>query len=167
MEGAFYDYYFTWGICDTSELYDMYYCERDVDCLRRIISKYVTTKHNIDRIYYVEDKDLEDKFRDLLWGHKVVQIRSICKRMKVRKVSKIKKKHDLIEAMISWIMKHNCRECELRSISRNNLTRLAYHFNIYLEGCINGDDIIDKVLKVVDKDKADWRWILDFDSDSE
>ena len=167
MEGAFYDYYFTWNICDTSELYEMYYCERDVDCLRRIISKYVTTNHNIDRIFYVEDKDLEDKFRDLLWGHTVVQIRSICKRMKVRKVSGIKKKHDLIEAMISWIMKHNCRECELRSIGRNNLTRLADHFDIYVGGCINGDDIIDKVLEVVDKDKADWRWILDFNSDSE
>ena len=167
MEGAFYDYYFTWGICDTSELYDMYYCERDVDCLRRIINKYITTNHNIGRKPHVEDKDLEDKFRDLLWGHKVVQLRSICKRMKVRKVSKIKKKHDLIEAMISWVMKHNCRECELRYIGRNNLTRLANNLRVDVELCIDGDDIIDKVLEVVDKDKADWRRIIDFDSDSE
>ena len=151
---------------DAYELYNMYYCERDVDCLRRIIIKYITTNHNIDRIYYVEDKDLEDKFRDLLWGRTVVQIRSICKRMKVRKVSGMKK-HDLIEAMISWIMKHNCRECELRSIDRNNLTRLADHFRIDVGDYVNGDDIIDKVLEVVDKDKADWRWILDFNSDSE
>ena len=167
MEGAFYDYYFTLNICDTSELYNMYYCERDVDCLRRIINKYVITKYDIDRTPHVEDKDLEDKFRDLLWGRTVVQIRSICKRMKVRKVSGIKKKHDLIEAMISWITKHNCRECELRSIGRNNLTRLADNLRIDVELCIDGDDIIDKVLEVIDKDKADWRCIIDFDSDSE
>ena len=151
---------------DIDDFYDMNYCEKGVDCLRRIINKYVTNEYDIDRIFYVVDKDLEDKFRDVLRGYTVVQIRSLCKRMKVRKVSGLKK-HELIEAIISWIMKHNCRECELRSIDRTNLTRLAEHFRIYVGSCIDGDDIIDKVLEVVDKNKADWRWIFEFESDSE
>ena len=152
---------------DIDDFYYMNDCEKGMDCLRRIISKYVTNKYNIDRIFYVADEDLEDKFRDVLWGYTVVQIRSLCKRMKVRKVSGIKKKHELIEAIISWIMKHNCRECELRSIDRTNLTRLAENFRINVGSCIDGDDIIDKVLEVVDKNKADWRWIFEFESDSE
>ena len=152
---------------DIDDFYYMNYCEKGVGCLRRIINKYIINKYNIDRIFYVADKDLEDKIRDVLRDYTVVQIRSLCKRMKVRKVSGIKKKHELIEAIISWIMKHNCRECELRSIDRTNLTRLAEHFRIYVGSCIDGDDIIDKVLEVVDKNKADWRWIFEFESDSE
>ena len=133
----------------------------------RIISKYVVNEYNINRIFYVSDNDLEDKFRDLLRDYTVVQIRSLCKRMKVRKVSGIKKKHELIEVIISWIMKHNCRECELRSIDRTNLTRLAEHFRVDVGSCIDGDVVINKILEVVDKDKADWRWIFEFESDSE
>ena len=82
-------------------------------------------------------------------------------------MSGIKKKHELIEAIISWIMKHNCRECELRSIDRTNLTRLAEHFRVDVGSCIDGDVVINKILEVVDKDKADWRWIFEFESDSE
>ena len=76
--------------CYDYDIDDIYYiddCERDVDCLRRIINKYIINKYNVDRIYYVADEDLEDKFRDVLKGYTVVQIRSLCKRMKVRKVS--------------------------------------------------------------------------------
>ena len=151
---------------DIDDFYYMNYCEKGVYCLRRIINKYIINKYNIDRIFYVVDKDLEDKFRDVLRGYTVVQIRSLCKRMKVRKVSGLKKR-ELIEAIISWIMKHNCRECELRSIDRTNLTRLAEHFRINVGSCIDGDDIIDKILEVVDKNKADWRWIFEFESESE
>ena len=156
------------GFCyDFDEFYYMNDCEEGVDCLRRIISKYVVNEYNINRIFYVSDNDLEDKFRSLLRDYTVVQIRSLCKRMKVRKVSGIKKKHELIEAIISWIMKHNCRECELRSVDRTNLTRLADHFGVDIGPCVDGDDVIDRVLEVVDKNKADWRWIFEFESESE
>ena len=153
--------------CDFDEFYCMNDCEEGVYCLRRIIRKYVVNEYNINRICCVANKDLEDNFRDVLKGYTVVQIRSLCKRMKVRKVSGIKKKHELIEAIISWIMKHNCRECELRSIDRTNLTRLAEHFGVDVGSCIDGDVVINKILEVVDKNKANWRWIFEFESDSE
>ena len=155
LENGCYDY-------DIDDIYYINDCERYVDCLRRIINIYIINKYNIDRIYYVADEDREDKFRDVLKGYTVVQIRSLCKRMKVRKVSGLKKL-ELIEAIISWIMEHRSRECELRSIGRTNLTRLAFHFRVDVGSSLDADDVVDKVLEVVDKNKADWRWIFEFE----
>ena len=55
--------------CDFDEFYYMNDCEEGVYCLRRIIRKYVVNEYNINRIFYVSDNDLEDKFRGLLKRH--------------------------------------------------------------------------------------------------
>ena len=148
--------------CYYYDIDDIDDCDRDVDCLRRIISKYIINKYNVDDIYYVADEDLEDKFRDVLKNYTVVQIRSLCKRMKVRKVSGLKKL-ELIEAVISWIMEHRSRECELRSIGRTNLLRLVDHFGIAVGFPLDIDEVINQVLEVIDKRNADWRWIFEFE----
>ena len=60
-------------------------------------------------------------------------------------------------------MEHRSRECELRSIGRTNLTRLAVHFGVDVGSSLDADEVINKVLEVVDKNKADWRWIFEFE----
>ena len=147
---------------DIDDIDDIDDCDRDVDCLRRIISKYIINKYNVNDLHYVADKDLEDKFRDVLRNYTVVQIRSLCKRMKVRKVSGLKKL-ELIEAIISWIMEHRSRECELRSIGQTNLLRLVDHFGIAVGFPLDIDEVINQVLEVIDKRNADWRWIFEFE----
>ena len=109
--------------------------ERKQDGLWVIVNEY-----DISKLYNVADECLEDKLRDILGMSTVVQIRSLCKRMGVRKVSGIKKKRELIDAVISWGKKQTGRECELRVCPREDQAGVAHAISpIFLKlGLVKG-----------------------------
>ena len=130
--------------------------ERKQDGLWVIVNEY-----DISELYKVADEYLEDKLRDILRKSTVVRIRSLCKRMGVRKVSGIKKKLELIDAVISWGKKQTGRECELRRYSRLELLRLTNEFGIAVEIPVDIDKVIKDIIEFMDAHKVDWFWIYE------
>ena len=124
--------------------------ERKQDGLWVIVNEY-----DISALYDVADEDLENKLRCVLGGFTVVQIRSLCKRMSVRRVSGIKKKHELIDAVISWGKKQTDRECELRRRSRLELLKLTNEFGIAVEIPVDIDKVIKDIIEFMDAHKVD------------
>ena len=121
----------------------------------------IINEYDISKLYDVADEDLEDKLRCVLGGFTVVQIRSLCKRMSIRKVSGIKKKHELIDAVISWGKKQTDKECELRRLSRLELLKLTNEFGIAVEIPVDIDKVIKDIIEFMDAHKVDWFWIYE------
>ena len=121
----------------------------------------IVNEYNISKLYDVADEDLEDKLRYVLGCFTVVQIRSLCKRMSVRKVSGIKKKHELIDAVISWGKKQTDKECELRRYNRLELFKLTNAFKIPVEIPVDVDKVVKDIIEFMDARKVDWFWIYE------
>ena len=116
----------------------------------------IVNEYDISKLYDVADEDLEDKLRCVLEGFTVVQIRLLCKRMSVRKVAGIKKKRELIDAVISWGKKQTDKECELRRRSRLELLKLTNEFEIAVEIPVDIDKVIKDIIEFMDAHKVDW-----------
>ena len=120
----------------------------------------IVNEYNISALYDVAYEDLEDKLRDILRMSTVVRIRSIFKRLGIRKVSGLKK-HELIDAVISWGKKQRGREGELRRIDRAKLIKLANDLGVGVEIPVDIDKVIKETLEAIDTRNIDWCWVYE------
>ena len=120
----------------------------------------IVNEYNISALYDVAYEDLEDELRDLLRMSTVVRIRSIFKRLGIRKVSGLKK-HELIDAVISWGKKQRGREGELRRIDRAKLIKLANDLGVGVEIPVDIDKVIKETLEAIDTRNIDWCWVYE------
>ena len=115
----------------------------------------IVNEYNISELYDVAYEDLEDKLRDVLRMSTVVRIRSLCKRFGIRKVSGLKK-HELIDAVISWGNKQRGREGELRRLRQSELIKLTNEFGISVEIPVDIEKVIKEIIEFMDTYNNDW-----------
>ena len=144
--GDYGDYYHDLDDIEESDESDD--CDDEVDGLRIIVNEY-----KISKLYNVADEELEDKLRHVLKCFTVVQIRSLCKRFVIKKVSALKK-HELIDAVISWGRNQKGRETRLRMINPAKLSLMANDLGIGVEIPIDVNKIIKDILELMDSRKV-------------
>ena len=127
---------------DLDDIDDIDESDEEEGSLRRIANEYNTIK-----LYNISDEELEDKLRDILRNSTVVQIRSLCKRLGIRKVSGLKK-HELIDEVISW--GNWDREGQLRRLHRAELIRIAKDLGVGVEMPFDIDKVIKDIIEFMD-----------------
>ena len=71
------------------------------------------------------------------------------------------KKHELIDAVISWGKKQRGREGELRRIDRAKLIKLANDLGVGVEIPVDIDKVIKETLEAIDTRNIDWCWVYE------
>ena len=127
--------------CD--DIDDIDECDEEVDGLRRIVNEC-----NLSALYDVADKDLEDELRDRLRMSTVVRIRSIVKKLGIRKVSGLRK-HKLIDAVISWGYKQSGMEGELRRMCPSKLIDFGNAFGVRVYIPVDKDKAVKEIIEAI------------------
>ena len=123
----------------------MNYDDDKVDGLRRIVEDC-----NLSSLFDVVDEDLEEALRDGLRMSNVVRIRSIAKELGIRKVSGLRK-HQLIDAVISWGYKQGGVEGELRRMHPSKLVELGNILGVRIYLPVDMDKVVKEFLEALDK----------------
>ena len=118
----------------------MNYDDDKVDGLRRIVEDC-----NLSALF---DEDLEEELRDGLRMSTVVRIRSIVKELGIRKVSRLRK-HELIEAVISWGYKQGGMEGELRRMYPSKLIDFGNAFGVRVYIPVDKDKVVKEILEAI------------------
>ena len=121
----------------------MNYDDDKVDGLRRIVEDC-----NLSSLFDVVDEDLEEALRDGLRMSSVVRIRSIVKELGIRKVSGLRK-HQLIEAVISWGYKQGGMEGELRRMHPSKLVELGNILGVRIYLPVDMDKVVKEFLEAI------------------
>ena len=115
------------------------------DGFRRLVEKC-----NLRNLFGVVEEDLEAALRDDFKASSVVRIRSIAKELGIRKLSG-RRKHQLIDAVISWGYEQRGREGELRRMRLSDLVELGNILGVRIYLPINMDDVVNEFLEASDK----------------
>ena len=129
MEGVYYYDYDDLKDSDDSDESDNR--DYDVDALWIIINE----------LCNVMDEEFEDKLRRVLRRFTVAEIRRLCWRLPIRKVSKLRK-HELINAVISWGKKQKGR-----FINRVTSYWTAKELGFCMKDPVDVDKLIEEILE--------------------
>ena len=116
-------------------------CNDKSDGFRRLVEKC-----NLNNLFDVIDEDLEAALRDDFKASSVVRNRSIAKELGNRKLSGLRK-HQLIDAVISWGYEQGGREGELRRMGLSDLVELGNMLGVRIYLPINMDDVVSEFLE--------------------
>ena len=129
MEGVYYYDYDDLKDSDDSDESDNR--DYDVDALWIIINE----------LCNVMDEEFEDKLRRVLRRFTVAEIRRLCWRLPIRKVSKLRK-HELINAVISWGKKQKGR-----FINQETSYSTAKELGFCIKDPVDVDKLIEEILE--------------------
>ena len=138
------------SLSETKLIINKMYDDDKSDGLRRIVENC-----NLSNLFAVVDEDLEEALRDDFKASSIMRIRAIAKELGIRKLSGLRK-HQLIDAVISWGYKQGGREGELRRMHPSDLVELGNILGVRIYLPINMDDVVNEFLEASDKYRSLW-----------